>query len=159
MIVGSPRQALAYLYAHHRGPKSARPQYGHVPADTGRSHWDGSLIGAMLYGPRVPELGQRPGCGIVSGSVEDAEVQRWATNVDEHPNDPDKTLRTPLVLSVERRMRTRLRAEGLMLSRRPPPKVLRWKDPENRVWASLVLAGRLGAISRCASVQEVAQNP
>ena len=48
MIVGSPRQALAYLYAHHRGPTLARPKYHDAPGGTGRQHWDGALIGAML---------------------------------------------------------------------------------------------------------------
>lgn len=146
MIYGSPRQALAYLYAHHRGPSIARPRYHDAPPDTGRSHLDGPLVGALLYGPR-----STGGCAIVPGSPEDLELRQWATS----PGGE----RTSLVLAVERRMRASLRAHGLLLSRRRPPPVRHWVDPEGATWGRL--SGNTGtrANSRCADVQNMAENP
>lgn len=126
MIFGSPRQALAYLYAHHRGPTLARPKYHDAPGETGRSHWDGSVVGAMLYGPR--ETG---GCGIVPGSDDDLELRRWATT-----RDLDATaLRSAAVVRVERRLRAALRAHGLMTVRRKLARVRRYTYDDGQTFA------------------------
>jgi len=124
-MFGSPRQALAHLYAHHRGPRLARPRYDDAPPSTGRSHWDGSLIGSLLYGPR--ELG---GCGLEPGGQLDLELRAWATTAGQ------ATTRTPEIRSVERRMRDLLRAHGLMGPRTRAPAVRHWTDPDGLTWAS-----------------------
>jgi hypothetical protein len=145
VIVGSPRQALAYLYAHHRGPTLARPKYHDAPGGTGRQHWDGALIGAMLYGPR--ETG---GCGVERGGPLDRELQRWASTAD--------GTRTDDVLAVERRLRAILRQHGILAERRRVyvPRVRHWKDPEDRIWGRVV---KESENSPCTTVQEVVSIP
>lgn len=118
MIFGSPRQAIAHLYAHRRGPTLARPRYHDAPGETGRSPWTGVLIGALLYGP--------DGCGITPGSDDDRELQQWASN----PGSD----RSSLVLRVERRMRRLLRDHGLMRPRSRAPVAREWTDDEGRTF-------------------------
>lgn len=125
MIFGSPRQALAYLYAHHRGPTIARPKYHDAPRGTGRQHWDGALVGAILYGPR-----STGGCGVERGGPLDRELKRWASTPG--------AVRTHEIRSVDRRMRAVLRMHGLLAQRAPIAKVRRWTDPEGRQWTRQV---------------------
>lgn len=141
MIFGSPRQALAYLYAHHRGPTLARPRYDDAPGDTGRSHWDGPAVGALLYGPR--ETG---GCGIVPGGEDDLELRRWATTRDLD----SAALRTLLVLRVERRLRAALRHHGMMTTRRQLARVRRYTYEDGQTFARE---------TTCADVQDLARIP
>lgn len=125
MIFGSPRQALAYLYAAQRGPQLAQPRYHDAPPSTDRSCWDHVEIGALLYGPR-----RTGGCGVVQGSPLDVELRTWATERG--------TGRSDQVRAIERRMRGLLRNHGLQ---RPTPAVLRmrrWEDPEGRAWTRAV---------------------
>lgn len=145
MIFGSPRQALAYLYAHHRGPTAARPKYHDAPGGTGRSHWDGTQVGAMLYGPKSAGC-----CGVERGGPLDRELQHWATTAG--------SIRSDSVLAIERKLRAILRQHSLLAERRRVaiPRVRHWKDPENRVWAK---AMRDRENSPCATVQVVAKLP
>lgn len=107
MIVGSPRQALAYLFAAQQGPGMARPKHHDAPTrDTGRSHWDHVMVGAMLYGRRI--LGN---CGVVQGSHLDAKLRLWATQRGAIERDDQ-------ILAIERRMRALLRAHGMMATQR-----------------------------------------
>jgi len=143
MIFGSPRQALAYMFAHHRGPKASRPQYGHVPADTGRSHWDGCEVGALVYGPRA--LGS---CGVVHGSDLDRALREWATSEYKEPTGPLYTL--------EKRLRCAMRAAGLLRARVKAPRVHRWTYPDGT--SSTRLLGE-SEKSRCTSPGNVATLP
>ena len=146
MIVGSPRQALAYLYAHHRGPTLARPKYHDAPGGTGRQHWDGALIGAMLYGPR--ETG---GCGVERGGPLDRELQRWASTPGAE--------RTDDIRAIDRRMRAILRAHGMLVVRRKLTPVHRWVDPDGAAWTRQVAPRSVPDESPCASGLEVVSIP
>lgn len=123
MIFGSAREAIAYLYAHHRGPTAARPKYHDAPGETGRSHWDGALLGAMLYGPR--KLGC---CGIIPGSLLDRQVREWATTAGVPRSDQ--------VRAIDRRMRKQLHEAELLKRRERAPAARKWTDPEGRTWWS-----------------------
>ncbi|MGL5912279.1 MAG: hypothetical protein ACRCZP_19900 [Phycicoccus sp.] len=156
MIFGSPRQALAYLYAHHRGPTAARPKYHDAPGGTGRSHWDGTQVGAMLYGPRSAGC-----CGVERGGPLDERIRAWATSAHLQSckgRGCDCLARTDDVLAVERKIRAILRQHSLLAERRRVaiPRVRHWKDPDNRVWAK---AMRDRENSPCATVQVVAKLP
>jgi hypothetical protein len=132
VIFGSPRQGLAYLYAHHRGPSLARPRYHDAPGETGRSHLDGPLVGALLYGPVEPEeAGAMPGCGVVQGGELDLELRRWATTAGQG------TERSDAIRRVERRLRDLFREHGLMRARYRAPAVHHWVDPDGVSWGSL----------------------
>ncbi len=152
MIFGSPRQALAYMLAHHRGPSLARPKYHDAPGDTGRSHWDGPMIGALLYGPRIPtEPGASPGCGVERGSDLDRAIQKWATTAYTDP--------PPEVLAVERRMRAIMHAQGMLRERRRVVSVRRWVDPDGAAWTRQVPQAASRAESCCATVGNLAKVP
>lgn len=143
MIFASPRQAIAYLYAHHRGPTLARPKWNDAPGDTSRSHWDGSMIGAMLRGPR--DLG---GCGVEPDSPLDLELRHWATTAG--------APRSEAVRAIERRMRAILRAHGVMPVRRRIAAVRQWVDPDGAAWTRQVAPC---AETRCADGQNAATVP
>lgn len=115
---GSPREALAYLYAAQRGPQLARPKYHDAPPSTDRSCWDHVEIGAMLYGPRRAGL-----CGVPQGSSLDLELRQWATERG--------TPRSAQVRAIERRMRDVLRRAGLMRTR---TRARTWVDPDGLRW-------------------------
>ena len=154
MIVSSPRQAIAYLYAHHRGPTLARPKWHDAPGDTSRSHWDGSLIGAMLRGPRVlsgamlRDPSNVGGCGVEPDSPLDLELRHWATTAG--------VPRSEAVRAVERRMRAILRAHGVMPARRRIAAVRRWVDPDGAAWTRQVDPC---AETRCTDGQNAATVP
>lgn len=135
MIFGSPRQALAYLYAHHRGPSRAKPRYDNASADTSRSHWDGCEVGALVYGPRA--LGS---CGVVHNSELDRALREWATSEYKDPTGP--------IPAIERRLRCAMRAAGLLRERVRVPRVHRWQYPDGTAGTRL-LGDRVK--SRCAS--------
>lgn len=151
---GSPRQGLAYLYAHHRGPTLARPRYHDAPPETGRSHWDASAVGVLLYGSR--DLGN---CGVAKGSDLDLRLRAWATS-SHLPTCPGPPLkrncdcgeRTPAVERVEKRMRMAMRAARMLRERARVPRIARHVEPDGavsaRVWEPC-------AKSRCASAQDV----
>jgi hypothetical protein len=101
MIVGSPRQALAYMFACRTGPGMVQQHPGRLPRDTGRHHLDHVLLGALLYGPRITGC-----CGVTPGSHLDLELRTWATERG--------TERSDQVRAIERRMRTLLRLHGMM---------------------------------------------
>lgn len=122
MIFGSPRQALAYLYAHHRGPTAARPKYHDAPPDTGGSHWDGSIVGALLYGPR-----STGSCGVPPDSTLDRQLRYWATH--------SGVRRTKQIAAIERRMRSVLRAHGLIVPVNRSSDIRHWTDPDGVCWA------------------------
>lgn len=146
MIFASSRQAIAYLYAHHRGPTAARPKYDDAPGGTGRVHWDGTMVGAMLYGPR-----EQGCCGVVRGGALDRALRDWATHAESE--------RTAEIRAVDRRMRAILRQHGLLAERRPAPKVRRWVDPESRVWARLVAAAVASEKTACADGLDLPRLP
>lgn len=156
MIFGSPRQALAYLYAHHRGPTAARPKYHDAPGGTGRSHWDGTQVGAMLYGPRSAGC-----CGVERGGELDQRIRAWATAAHLSScrgKGCDCLDRTDEVLGVERKMRAILRHHSLLTvrCRVAVPRVRHWIDPENRVWGRVV---RERVNSPCGTVQDMLKLP
>lgn len=101
MIVGSPRQALAYMFACRTGPGLVQQVPGRLPRDTGRHHLDHVLVGALLYGPRIKGC-----CGVKQGSTLDQQLRTWATERG--------TERSDQILAIERRMRTLLRLHGMM---------------------------------------------
>lgn len=146
MIVGSPRQALAYLYAHHRGPTLARPKYHDAPGGTGRQHWDGALIGAMLYGPR--ETG---GCGVERGGPLDRELQRWASTPG--------AVRTNAIRAVDRKMREILRDHKMLKEHGEIHPGRRWVDPDGAAWTRQVAPRSVQDESPCASGLEVVSIP
>ena len=114
MIFGSPRQALAYVFACERGPGMARPKYHDAPRTTGNHHLDHVEVAALLYG-RNPDGTPAPGCcGVVRGSELDMELRIWATQ----RGDKDVDLRTSGVLAIERKLRALLRAQGVLHERR-----------------------------------------
>lgn len=119
-IFGSPRQALAYLYAHHRGPTLARPKYHDAPGETGRSHWDASTVGALLYGPR-----EGGGCGVVPGGELDMLLRRWATSEYREPEGP--------IPAIERRLRAAMRAAGMVRARVTVPRTRRHVEADGTV--------------------------
>lgn len=126
MIFANTRQAIAYLYAHHRGPTASRPKYHDAPGGTGRSHWDGALVGALLYGPR--ETG---GCGVERGGPLDLALKHWSSTAGAE--------RTGEIRAIDRRMRSALLEHRLLVVRRRVklPEVRRWTDPEGAIWARL----------------------
>lgn len=155
---GSPRQALAYLYAHHRGPTLARPRYHDAPPETGRSHWDASAVGVLLYGLR--ELGN---CGIAKGSALDLRLRAWATasHLPTCPGPPsvkkcDCGERTAEVLNAERRLRFAMRAARMLRERPRIPRVARYVEPDGAVSVRLLAEV---AKTACAAVQEMPMVP
>lgn len=146
MRFSSPRQALAYLYAHHRGPTLARPKYHDAPGDTGRSHWDGPIVGALLYGPR--ETG---GCGVVPGGPVDLELRAWVSSASAD--------RVGSVWLIERRLRACLRAAGILIERPRVPRVRRWTDADGVVWGRLDHPRHERENSPCAPTREVVKIP
>lgn len=135
------------MYAHHRGPRRARPRYHDAPPDTGRSHWDGPSIGALLYGPR--ETG---GCGVEQLSALDRELREWVSSAGDGKEDK----RTAGVLAVERKLRKAMRLAGMLRPRVDVPRVRRHTYPDGTTMAR-VCEGREN--SPCASVQEVLTLP
>ncbi len=105
MIFGSPRQALAYLFACERGPLLARLQPDNVPPSTNRHHLDHVEVGALLYGPKAMGC-----CGVVRDSELDQELRQWATQRG--------TPRTGEVEWIDRKLRRLLLAQGCMVVRR-----------------------------------------
>lgn len=99
----SPRQAIeVYFSARSHGPRAARPRWDGMPRTGHYSAADDEAwvaVGSILYGP-APE-----GCGIERDSSEERSLRRWAAGLHE---------RTPGIEAIEKRMRRRLRAAGLM---------------------------------------------
>jgi hypothetical protein len=104
MIFGSPRQALAYVFACERGPGLAQPKWHDAPRSTDRHHLDHVEVAALLYGPIDQGC-----CGVVRDSELDQDLRAWATERG--------TPRTNEVLAIERRLRALLRAQGVMVVR------------------------------------------
>jgi hypothetical protein len=114
------------MYAHHRGPSLAKPRWHDAPPDTGRSHWDGAEVGALLYGSL-----ESGGCGIEHGSELDRALMVWATHAGESVE------RTSAIRIVERKLRDLLREHELMRPRTRAPAVQHWTDPDGAIWGSL----------------------
>lgn len=140
MIFSNTRQAIAYLYAHHRGPTASRPKYHDAPGGTGRSHWDGALVGALLYGPRATG-----GCGVIRGGELDLALKHWSSTAGAE--------RTDEIRAIDRRMRAALLEHRLLVVRRRVqlPKVRRWADPDGGVWARLERERTVSVDFPCAS--------
>lgn len=161
MIFGSPRQALAYLFACERGPRLAQPRYHDAPPSTDRHHLDHVEVGAMLYG-RNPDGTPAPGCcGIERGSELDRDLRRWATE----RGDKGEDLRTNGVLAIERKLRALLRAQGALVVRRRLRAIRAAGaiDPTTGVHTSPDGTPTLRAIGfaeeACATVQDVLRLP
>lgn len=150
MIFGSPRQALAYVFACERGPGMARPKYHDAPRTTGNHHLDHVEVAALLYG-RNPDGSPAAGCcGVVRGSELDMELRMWATQRG--------TARTNEVLAIERKLRALLRAQGVLHERRRF-RALRQLDTGDGTPLLRAIGFEPFAQDACATVQDVLRLP
>lgn len=132
----SPREALLVYYRARRGPRASKPRYDGMPSARDYRPSDDAVwvqIGQMLRAKTATfrtDDGRETtveACGIADGSDEDATIRRWAEGME-----PDGYV----TRRVERRLRTLMRAAGLLPVKRGRLAVDR--DGSGRKWARLV---------------------
>lgn len=100
----SVRQALGYYFAHHAGPALARTRAG--TNGTRRTHWDASLVGALLRGH----------IGVEAGSKDDNALREWATTPPARGARGMGAVKPIRVRRIEERLRRLMRKHGLLRS-------------------------------------------